>query len=59
MKVVCWYEICGDGSSQWEMVAADGTGCIEYFRTKDAAITYAKEHGLEIVDWDYGIDEEV
>jgi hypothetical protein len=58
MKVVCWYEICGDGSSQWEMVEADGTKCIEYFRTKDAAIAYAKENGLEIIGWEYGTDEE-
>ena len=58
MEVVCWYEICGDGSTQWEMVYPSTGKCIEYFHTKEDAIAYAKEHGLEIVDWDYGMNPE-
>ena len=51
-KVVCWFEICTDGSTQWEMVDPEAAECIEYFRTKEDAEAYAKEHDLEITDWE-------
>jgi hypothetical protein len=51
-KVVCWFELCTDGSTQWEMVDPEAAECIEYFRTKEEAIAYANEHDLEITDWE-------
>ena len=51
IEVICWFEICVDGSTQWEMVnPANGT-CIEYFHTKEEAQAYADSHNLEIVEW--------
>ena len=50
-KVVCWFEVCSDGSTQWEMVDPAKSECIEYFRTKEEARAYADSHGLEIVEW--------
>lgn len=50
-KVVCWFEVCADGSTQWEMVDPAKCECIEYFHTKEEAQAYADSHGLEIVEW--------
>ena len=50
-KVVCWFEECADGSTQWEMVDPAKCECIEYFRTKEEAEAYAAANGLEIVEW--------
>ena len=50
-KVICWFEVCADGSTQWEMVDPEKSECIEYFRTKEEAQAYADANGLEIAEW--------
>lgn len=51
--VIVWYEECGDGSAQYEMVGVDGSNIVEYFRTKDDAMAYAKKHNLVVTEWIY------
>ena len=49
-NAVCWFEICVDGSIQWEMVSDEGK-CFGYFPSRDAAIEYATENGINITEW--------
>ena len=50
-NAVCWFEICADGSTQWEMVDPEAGICIEYFSNKDAAIEYASANDINITEW--------
>ena len=50
-EVVCAFEICTDGSTQWEMIRPAKAECVEYFATKEDAKCYAKRHSLTIVEW--------
>jgi hypothetical protein len=50
-SVVCWFEICIDGSTQWEMVDPVNAECIEYFHTKEEAQEYAAKNNIIIAEW--------
>jgi hypothetical protein len=50
-NVVCWLEICVDGSTQWEMVDPLNGECIEYFHNKLDAELYAVQHDINITEW--------
>lgn len=54
-EVICLYEICVDGSTQWEMVNPEKSECIEYFPSKEDAQAFADANGYKIVEWELGI----